>query len=436
MDGSRIDRFSKIMAAASTRRTLARVLAMLPLAGAGGLLGEDAAARRKQHSGQRSRDGGVQAEKKKPRIRVCLKGKTIRVPRRKMKRLKKKGATRGRCKDDDGGGGGGACTTADWSYTTKFGSKGTGDSELTQPHGVAISPDGLTVWVADTINSRVVIWVRPDATSLAWTYSAQFGSQGTGDDNFDEPQGLAVSPDGLTAWVADVQNHRVMVWARPDASSPWAFSAQIGSGVAGSGNDSFDHPIGVAASEDGLTVWVVDSYNHRVVVWVKSDASSPWEYSAQFGSFGAGDDNLNRPYGVSVSPDGRTVWVVDSFNRRVVVWTRPDADSTVWTFSTRFGSGSPDDGEFGQPQGVAVLPDGLTAWVSDVAPTSTGVTIWTRPDASSLDWTYGARFGSKGSGNSEFSFPWFLAVLPDGQTVWVSDASNDRVVVWARTCPA
>lgn len=347
-----------------------------------------------------------------------------------MKRLKKKGATRGRRQKD--GGGGGTCTTVDWTYTTKFGSKGTGDSEPTQPHGVAVSPDGRTVWVADMTNSRVVIWTRPDADSLDWTYSTQFGSEGTGDDNFDEPQGLAVSPDGLTVWVADVQNDRVMVWSRPDANSPWAFSAQIGTGVAGSGDSDFDHPIGVAVSADGLTVWVVDSYNNRVVVWARVDASSSWEYRAQFGSFGTGNDNLNTPYGVAVSADGLTVWVVDTTNRRVVIWTRPDANSSAWEFTTRFGGANPDDGGFQLVQGVAVSPDGLTAWISDVV--NTGVTIWTRPDASSLAWTYRTRFGSKGSGNSEFNFPFLLAVSPDGQTVWVSDASNNRVVVWAQTC--
>lgn len=437
MDESRLDRISTVVAAARTRRTLARVLAVLPLAGAGGLLGDAAEARRTQRAGRRNRDDGVQTEKKnKRRVRVCLKGQTIRVPKKKLKKLFRKGATRGRCQPDGGGGGGGKCTSPDWTYTTKFGSLGSGDSELTQPHGVAISPDGRTAWVADLKNNRVVIWTRPNASSLAWTNLTQFGSHGSGDDNFDEPQGLAVSSDGLTVWVADVSNDRAMVWTRPDASSPWAFSAQIGSGVAGSGDSDFDHPIGIAVSPDGLTVWVTDVWNDRVVIWARADASSQWAYSAQFGSFGAGNDNLNRPYGVSVSPDELTVWVVDSGNQRVVVWTRPDADSTVWTFSTKFGSGGDGDGEFGQPQGVAVLPDGLTAWVSDVAPTSTGVSIWTRPDASSTIWTYRSRFGSKGSGNSEFNFPFFLAVSPDGLTVWVSDASNDRVVVWAYACPA
>lgn len=45
MDGARFDRISKVIAT-STRRTLARGLAVLPLAVAGDLLGEDAEARR------------------------------------------------------------------------------------------------------------------------------------------------------------------------------------------------------------------------------------------------------------------------------------------------------------------------------------------------------------------------------------------------------
>ncbi|MFM9107890.1 MAG: hypothetical protein ACKOWF_14460, partial [Chloroflexota bacterium] len=103
---------------------------------------------------------------------------------------------------------------AGWQNQTTFGSAGSGSSQFSNPGGIAVSVDGLTAWVADESNSRISVWTRPDtgANKTAWTNQTTFGSDGTGSSQFSRPYGVVVSADGLTAWVADYKNNRISVW--------------------------------------------------------------------------------------------------------------------------------------------------------------------------------------------------------------------------------
>jgi sugar lactone lactonase YvrE len=86
---------------------------------------------------------------------------------------------------------------------------------LSAPQDVALAPDG-TLWVADTgTNSTDTTGnqiVHLSATSTSFTNLGDgFGGPGPGTDSvqFDLPHSLAVSPDGSTLFVADTYNNRV-----------------------------------------------------------------------------------------------------------------------------------------------------------------------------------------------------------------------------------
>jgi DNA-binding beta-propeller fold protein YncE len=213
-------------------------------------------------------------------------------------------------------------TSADWSFSTTFGSEGEDDDQFRDPSAVVVSPDGLTVWVADAGNHRIAIWTRDNTGSTIWNFSTTFGSVGSGNDEFLAPRGVAVSPDGLTAWVADTGNNRVAIWTRENAgSTEWSFSAKFG--ALGSGNDEFSDPFGVAVSSDGLVAWVADTANNRIAVWTRQNAgSTEWSYSTQLGTgtAGSGNNAFRNPVSVTVSPNGMTAWVADTFNNRVAIW--------------------------------------------------------------------------------------------------------------------
>lgn len=328
----------------------------------------------------------------------------------------------------------GSCVTGVWADQTTFGSAGSGASQFWIPKGIALSQDSLTAWVADTENNRISVWTRPAASSTEWTNQTTFGSNGSGSDQLGGPNSLAVSPDGLTAWVVDTGYDRISVWSRPDGSSTdWSNQTTFGS--FGSGSSQFHFPLGVAVSPDGLTAWVGDTYNDRISVWSRADAASTdWANQTSFGSHGSGPSQFSYLIGVAVALDGLTVWVVEAGNHRISVWTRPEASSTAWTNQTTFGSEGSGTSQFSSPNGGTVSPDGLTAWVADSG--NARISVWSREDAASTAWSNQATFGSNGSGSGHFNFPNSVAVSSNGLTVGVADTDNNRISVWSQGCSA
>ena len=88
---------------------------------------------------------------------------------------------------------------------------GTGDAaSFKAPTGVAVPPDGETLYVADRHNHRIraIVVDTGVTTTLAGSRAATF-ADGTGTSaSFRSPYGVAVSPDGETVYVADSSNQR------------------------------------------------------------------------------------------------------------------------------------------------------------------------------------------------------------------------------------
>ncbi|MFM9105230.1 MAG: hypothetical protein ACKOWF_00850, partial [Chloroflexota bacterium] len=291
-----------------------------------------------------------------------------------------------------------------WSNLTTFGSIGTGPENFFDPYGVSVSPDLKTAFIADFFNNRISIWTRPDNKSTDWANQTTFGVKGSGPGELYGPSRVAVSADTLTCFVADYDNDRISVWVRPDADST-SWTNQTTFGVRGSGAEDFRQPTGVALSRDQLTLWVADTENNRVSVWTRPDAASTsWSNQTTFGSVGSLPDEFLEPIGVAASGDALTLWITEFGNNRVSIWTRPDAASTAWTNATTFGSGPGDSPEsFYGPADLALSPDGLTVWIADNG--NQRISVWTRPDGASISWTNLTTFGSFGTGNDQFEEP-------------------------------
>ena len=322
-----------------------------------------------------------------------------------------------------------------WSYRAKFGTRNVwtprGDSNFNRPQGVFVSADGKTAWVADTDNNRISIWTRPATSSTSWSYRAKFGTRNVlhprGDSNFYPPQGVFVSADGKTAWVADTNNDRISIWTRPSTSSTsWSYSAKFG--TKGDGNSNFSKPVGVSVSADTLTAWVADSGNNRISIWTRpNNTSRTWSYSNKIGIQGDGSGSLefDTPYDVFVSADTLSAWVADSGNNRICKWTRDDPTSN--NARPDWLPHSEEGGNYlNGPRGVFVV--GATLWIVDSG--NNRIAIWTR-DIWGY-WLYSTEFGTKGDGNSNFSNPSRVFVSADSLTAWVADTDNHRISIWTQ----
>ena len=127
-----------------------------------------------------------------------------------------------------------------------IGRRGANDGEFSNPHDVEAAADG-TVYVVDSGNDRVQVF---DADL---NYQSRFSPALA----LNEPKYLAF--DGDTIWLADEYNHRIL---RLDAA--YNLIGVLGTGQRGRSAGAFYKPEAVLARAP--YVWVIDTYNDRIVL--------------------------------------------------------------------------------------------------------------------------------------------------------------------------
>ena len=278
-------------------------------------------------------------------------------------------------------------------FITKWGSNGSGDGQFNLPEGVGVAPDG-TVYVAEGFNDRIQYF------SPTGDFQGKWGTTGSGDGQLDTPIEVAVAADG-TVYVADIGNDRIQYFSPTgDFQGKW--------GTTGSGDGQLSGPEGVAVAPDG-TVYVVDAGNDRIQYF-----SPTGDFQGKWGITGSGDGQLSGPLGVAVAADG-TVYVADQLNDRIQYFS-PTGD-----FQGKWGTGGSGDGQLIVPSEVAVAADG-TVFVVDTGND--------RIQYFSSTGDFQGEWGSNGSGDGQLDLPVGVAVAAFG-VVYIADRLNSRIQKFA-----
>jgi DNA-binding beta-propeller fold protein YncE len=270
-------------------------------------------------------------------------------------------------------------------------------TRLHSPQGVAVSPDGSRVYVADDDNHRVIAY-DPAGSSVA-----QAGSQGTGPGQFEFPYDVAV--DGrtpATVWVADNNNHRVQAL---DAGS-LAFQAAFGAFGPATGQFAYPRAIAAVADDPSGGFTVADNANDRLQAL---DAAG--HVLAAWGVAGRGPGYVTRPGGLATDDQGN-VYVADTADARIEKLFSTGAYQTQFGYvSPVSGFASPNHGpgQLHSPFGIAFDHVSGDIWVADTGND--------RVQQLGQDGSFVAAFGG-------FSRPRAVAAGPDG-AIWVADTEHD-----------
>jgi DNA-binding beta-propeller fold protein YncE len=89
-----------------------------------------------------------------------------------------------------------------YSFVKKWGSEGTGDGQFQRVHDLDFDPSEKNLYVVDRDGNRIQVFDK-DGTFL-W----KWGSKGTGDGQFTVPYSIDVDSHG-NVWVVDRGNHRI-----------------------------------------------------------------------------------------------------------------------------------------------------------------------------------------------------------------------------------
>jgi DNA-binding beta-propeller fold protein YncE len=323
-----------------------------------------------------------------------------------------------------------------------FGKEGGGNGEFKGPAGLAVS--GEDIFVVDRGNSRVQEFkITEKEGKVSGEYITKFGSSGSGNGAFKEPQGIAIDKEG-DLWVADAGNNRIQ-----EFNSELKYKRQITTA-----NSSLGAPDGMAVDKEGH-VWVADTLNNRV-----DEFSSAGTYLKRFGTEGTGNVQFKKPQGIAVDKAGN-VWVADTNNNRV------EELSSTGEFIKAFGSEGTETGKFKKPEALTIDSSG-NVWVADTgnnrvqefSSTGTylrententydpsGITADASGDVFVSDATiyqavielsstaklrqYIGKVGEPGSGNGQFKEPAGLTI--SGEDLFVVDSGNSRVQEFAIT---
>ena len=272
--------------------------------------------------------------------------------------------------------------------------------------------DGAREWTSDEGNHRIQVF------NSDGTYLHTIGVTGVSDaDNqhFHGPRHIAIYMD--TLYVADSGNHRIQIF---DVSNPLVpvCIATIGTGVAGSANNQFYDPSGVAV--DANYIYVADTLNNRVQVFNRGTRAYVVSVG---GSWGNGAGQLKNPSDVAVDASGN-LYVADYENQRVQQF------NTSRSLSRTYGvTGVPyvtDGAHFYRPNSVAVANDG-SIYITEAL----GNRVVVLNPNGSLRWTVGEAgiYGQTYGDMNHFNGPTGVAVDAVGH-VYVADQWNHRIVVY------
>jgi hypothetical protein len=309
------------------------------------------------------------------------------------------------------------------SFTSSFGSLGTGGGQFNFPEGVAVDSKG-NVWVADHKNNRVQEFSPAGEFMMTFGFgvkdgqeveetctsseSCQTGLPGSHEGQFRGVSGIAVEKASGNLWVADWENGRV-----EEFSSAGKYLTSV---------KTVFPTLGVAVDSSG-NVWVT-SAGSGVVQEFSSSPLHPElrQFRMGWASGVAADSQGN----ISVVNEGNNR--VDEFSPegnfiRTFGWGVQDGKAVLETCTSKCQAGIPGSGP-GQmylPGGVAIDEKGIL-WVSDV--------VNNRVEEFTPTGEYITQFGS-GGGGPGFNTPWGPAV--SGGSAYVTDRANNRVQKWTVT---
>lgn len=252
---------------------------------------------------------------------------------------------------------------------------------MENPHDLKLSPDGRHLFVSDVGNNRVLIL---DPESLA--YVGEFGADhqsGTHDVDFDAAGRV---------YVADTHNSRVTIYEMKGTEAS----------LIGELKGRMRGPEGVLVHPNGL-VYVAGAWSGNVVAYRNGQP---------VGELGG----LRSPHDVEMTPSG-DIWLADSGNDRMLLLS-PDMkikrvlEGAPYNFSgVRYQDVLPD--------GTLIAADKNTHSVKIIGPSGTLLHVMGN--------------GKPGRGENLFTTPEGVEVR--GQTLWIADSGNDRIVKYRFVLP-
>lgn len=305
---------------------------------------------------------------------------------------------------------------------------GTSNDRLHYPEGILVDPSN-NLYVADANNHRIQNW------SLTFSNSTTIaGISGTPMNNFNGlnlPGDIVIDAIG-NIYVADTYNYRVILFyfgqsngslfagtgkrngIYLDRFSRW----QSFLGLAGSGNNEFNHPYGLSLDSNSNSLYVADYNNHRVMKYYLNSSNGTLVAGGNGG--GSTSTQLNLPRGIHFDSTTNSIFIANYGSHNIIRWPL-GATNWILVAGSATGTSGHDSMTFTYPTDVTLDSFG-NLYVADKDNH--------RIQFFSPNQTNGTTILGKTSlpGSTSEQFNQAVSLVVDGQlNVFVSDRLNSRI---------
>jgi 6-phosphogluconolactonase (cycloisomerase 2 family) len=284
---------------------------------------------------------------------------------------------------------------------------------------------GLAVALAVGLGTSMVP-VAPASAAPAQLSFLEVEKNGVGGvTGIDQPLDLAVAPDGDNVYVVGSASNSVATFHIDSGQSDLDFDAAVVDGAGGV--DGIAGARGVAVSPGGEHVYVAGNTEDAVATFLRNlDGSLTFLEEDVDGAGGV--DGLAGAWGITVTPDGGSVYVTSDLDSSVAAFDRDPGTGLLTFVEFEKDEVAGVDGLF-LSTGVAVSPDNKHVYATGCG--DNGVATFSRdPVTSALTFVEKDEQGDPGI--SGLGCARGVAVSPDGKHVLVAAESGDSVVTFTR----
>lgn len=191
--------------------------------------------------------------------------------------------------------------------------------------GIAVSPDGKHLYVAGTLDHSIAIFTR-DANAGGLGFAGVVTDGAGGVDGLAGIDKVVVSPDGKHVYASGGIDDAVAVFGRNATTGALSFVEREKDGEGGVSN--LDNPQGLALSPDGAHLYVAAFFSGAVVRFDRNATTGALTF-AGFNDTGFDNSGLQTPEGVTVLPDGTAVFLATGSNDEIHAFQRDRATGAL-----------------------------------------------------------------------------------------------------------
>ncbi len=294
---------------------------------------------------------------------------------------------------------------------------------IESPYDVQVSPDGGHVYVASLKNDAIAYFGR-DQENGELSYLGYVSQSDIGEDTLNGVRSLAISPDGSFLYGVSMFSNDIAAFSRDDSTGALSLIGSIYD--TDGGVDGLDGGRSVAISPDGKNLYVAAYDDSKVSVFSRDGTTGAIGFLAVYEEGDQDVEELSQPHAISVSPDGKHVYVA-LWKNEIVVFER-NSSTGLLSYVSKL-SYLEGESKTLSPRDLAFSPDGAFAYV--VSSNNDALSVFSR-DSETGELTLEETVFNNEGGVIDLDGPHALSISSDGKYVYVAAFSSDSVTSFER----